>query len=43
MSSEFTDTSSNSIDNKLEIQESRQKLKELSSLPKDHKKRHIQQ
>ena len=37
MSSEFTGTSSNGIDNKLEIQEIRQELKELSSLLKDHK------
>ena len=35
MSSEFTGTSSNSIDNKLEIHEIRQELKELSSLLKD--------
>ena len=37
MSSEFTGTSCNSIDNKIEIQEIRQELKELSSLLKDHK------
>ena len=37
MSSEFTDTSSKSIDNKLEVQEIRQELEELSSLLKDHK------